>query len=219
MGGNDRGVAVGDLIETQCVYCGEPLTADTLTIDHVIPLSRGGTNFERNKAPACRPCNFEKAQLTAEEYLRMRGDPEEMEAYKRALHDEMSRNGWARNRELHRPLPNPPPKPPPVRTFSQADAERREASRQARLKAKAGECIKELGFTCHCQVCDPGSLERFHDRQERLTQDLKDQAALRFAEEVLNREPTRITTKPTPRTIETLAQWEEDERQWDKEHP
>lgn len=193
MGGNDRGVAVGDLIETQCVYCGEPLTADTLTIDHVIPLSRGGTNFERNKAPACRPCNFEKAQLTAEEYLRMRGDPEEMEAYKRALHDEMSRNGWARNRELHRPLPNPPPKPPPVRTFSQADAERREASRQARLKAKAGECIKELGFTCHCQVCDPHyAKEKL--KSKRLTQaignlssqDLRNRAAIRFHLEVDN---------------------------------
>jgi len=123
------------MIETQCVYCGEPLTLETLTMDHVIPLSRGGTNFERNKAPACWPCNFAKAQLTADEYLRMRDRPEEMEAYKRALHDEMSQRGWERNRELHRQLPKVPPIPPPhapVDTWRRDHDEARRKSQEAR---------------------------------------------------------------------------------------
>lgn len=41
----------------QCSYC--PELADT--IDHVVPLIRGGTNYEGNLAPCCRPCNSRKA--------------------------------------------------------------------------------------------------------------------------------------------------------------
>ena len=40
-----------------CAYC---LTHPVETIDHVIPLARGGTNFEGNLAPACSPCNTAK---------------------------------------------------------------------------------------------------------------------------------------------------------------
>ena len=40
----------------ECVYCGG--TADTR--DHVIPLSRGGTNSIDNIVPACRSCNARK---------------------------------------------------------------------------------------------------------------------------------------------------------------
>lgn len=40
-----------------CQYCDG--AADT--IDHVVPLVRGGTNFEGNLVPACRRCNSSKA--------------------------------------------------------------------------------------------------------------------------------------------------------------
>jgi len=41
----------------KCQYCG---SGDQLTLDHVIPSSRGGkTNFE-NCVTACRPCNIRK---------------------------------------------------------------------------------------------------------------------------------------------------------------
>lgn len=47
----------------RCAYC----PAAATTIDHVIPLSRGGTNFEGNLAPACRSCNSSKcARLVVE---------------------------------------------------------------------------------------------------------------------------------------------------------
>lgn len=39
-----------------CWMCGDP--ADT--IDHVIPLAAGGTNWPANLRPACRPCNSRK---------------------------------------------------------------------------------------------------------------------------------------------------------------
>jgi 5-methylcytosine-specific restriction endonuclease McrA len=40
-----------------CVYCGDLAT----TIDHVLPLVRGGTNHEGNLAPCCKRCNSSKA--------------------------------------------------------------------------------------------------------------------------------------------------------------
>lgn len=38
----------------RCVYCGGEATAR----DHVVPLSRGGTDGIENVVPACRPCNL-----------------------------------------------------------------------------------------------------------------------------------------------------------------
>jgi len=53
----------------RCAYCGCELNSDTVTIDHQIPLSRGGTNYIENIAPACKICNCKKYTKTAEEYL------------------------------------------------------------------------------------------------------------------------------------------------------
>jgi endogenous inhibitor of DNA gyrase (YacG/DUF329 family) len=39
-----------------CLYCGAPGG----TVDHVVPLSRGGQHTEGNLAPACLPCNSSK---------------------------------------------------------------------------------------------------------------------------------------------------------------
>ena len=39
-----------------CCYCGAPAT----TVDHVVPLSRGGRNDWLNTVAACRPCNNRK---------------------------------------------------------------------------------------------------------------------------------------------------------------
>jgi len=44
--------------EDKCVSCGQP--NDRLCMDHVVPLSRGGTNFIENLQPLCRPCNSGK---------------------------------------------------------------------------------------------------------------------------------------------------------------
>ena len=43
-----------------CAYCGQ--AADT--VDHIMPLVLGGTNWEGNLAPACRRCNSSKSGMT-----------------------------------------------------------------------------------------------------------------------------------------------------------
>jgi 5-methylcytosine-specific restriction endonuclease McrA len=44
----------------KCLYCGTGVTRKEATLDHVVPISRGGkTNFE-NIVTACGPCNFSK---------------------------------------------------------------------------------------------------------------------------------------------------------------
>jgi len=44
----------------RCVYCNIELTSDTLTLDHVKPLSKGGSNWVSNLVPSCSPCNRKK---------------------------------------------------------------------------------------------------------------------------------------------------------------
>lgn len=51
----------------ECVYCGSSYLK-SLTLDHVIPQSKGGENAWDNLVTACRTCNSEKADLTLEEY-------------------------------------------------------------------------------------------------------------------------------------------------------
>jgi 5-methylcytosine-specific restriction endonuclease McrA len=53
-----------------CVYCGadKPLEGD-----HIVPLSRGGSNALTNLATACRPCNLSKGSSTLEEWRARRG--------------------------------------------------------------------------------------------------------------------------------------------------
>src|ERR1700747_3153802 len=40
-----------------CQYCGEVLASSELTLDHVIPRSRGGTSSWENLVACCHPCN------------------------------------------------------------------------------------------------------------------------------------------------------------------
>jgi 5-methylcytosine-specific restriction endonuclease McrA len=42
----------------KCVYCGR--SDVKLTMDHIIPISKGGPNIKNNVVPACRSCNSRK---------------------------------------------------------------------------------------------------------------------------------------------------------------
>lgn len=44
----------------QCQYCSETCDTHELTIDHVIPISKGGRTTWENCVTACYDCNFEK---------------------------------------------------------------------------------------------------------------------------------------------------------------
>jgi 5-methylcytosine-specific restriction endonuclease McrA len=48
----------------RCQYCGSHLQ---LTLDHVIPRSRGGKDTWENLTTACQPCNTRKGDMTPEE--------------------------------------------------------------------------------------------------------------------------------------------------------
>lgn len=50
----------------KCIYCAG---IGDLTVDHLIPLTRGGTNWPANLAPACRSCNGRKRHRTYQEFM------------------------------------------------------------------------------------------------------------------------------------------------------
>ncbi|MGC9141467.1 MAG: HNH endonuclease [Caldimicrobium sp.] len=55
-----------------CYYCGRRVSPEDLTMDHKIPLSRGGLSTRENIVPACKECNSKKKNLSPwewEEYL------------------------------------------------------------------------------------------------------------------------------------------------------
>lgn len=53
----------------RCAYCSVRLTNRTRSIDHVIALTRGGTNEITNLVPSCRRCNQRKGVLRVEEFF------------------------------------------------------------------------------------------------------------------------------------------------------
>src|SRR5208283_587336 len=53
----------------KCFYCHAELSKKTRTLDHKIPLSRGGSNEPENLVPCCRTCNSRKHNMTAEEFM------------------------------------------------------------------------------------------------------------------------------------------------------
>ncbi|MFG6431515.1 HNH endonuclease [Roseateles sp. LYH14W] len=50
-----------------CAYCGERFDARVLTVDHIVPASRGGRLSWMNTVAACRACNSHKADRTPDE--------------------------------------------------------------------------------------------------------------------------------------------------------
>jgi 5-methylcytosine-specific restriction enzyme A len=52
----------------RCHYCARDVGAKALTVDHVVPLVRGGRSIRANMVPACRECNHRKQSLLAWEW-------------------------------------------------------------------------------------------------------------------------------------------------------
>ncbi len=51
-----------------CHYCGEHFTPGELTLDHIVPLVRGGRSTRGNCVPACKECNTRKRDLLPTEW-------------------------------------------------------------------------------------------------------------------------------------------------------
>ena len=47
-----------------CYYCHDKFDPSELTMDHIVPLSRGGKSTKGNIVPSCKKCNNEKKYLT-----------------------------------------------------------------------------------------------------------------------------------------------------------
>jgi 5-methylcytosine-specific restriction endonuclease McrA len=58
--------------EGKCYYCGSIVPPHELTMDHVVPVIRGGKSAKNNLVPACKECNNKKKHSLPgewEEYL------------------------------------------------------------------------------------------------------------------------------------------------------
>lgn len=53
----------------RCVYCATPLDQHTATLDHVVPLARGGAHDPGNLVAACGPCNRIKGDMLPFEFF------------------------------------------------------------------------------------------------------------------------------------------------------
>ena len=47
-----------------CHFCGQKFQAKELTMDHLVPLARGGLSTKNNLVPACKECNAKKKLST-----------------------------------------------------------------------------------------------------------------------------------------------------------
>lgn len=52
-----------------CSYCAIELSSDQIQLDHVIPLSKGGSHTMDNFAISCKSCNCSKGNKTLEEFI------------------------------------------------------------------------------------------------------------------------------------------------------
>lgn len=57
---------INKLYASPCFYCG---SKDSITMDHVVPLSRGGSHGIGNLVPACAKCNSSKGNKYLSEWL------------------------------------------------------------------------------------------------------------------------------------------------------
>lgn len=58
-----------ELAKGHCHYCGKTFAPDELTMDHILPVVRGGKSTKGNCVPCCKACNTEKAFLTPAEMI------------------------------------------------------------------------------------------------------------------------------------------------------
>lgn len=70
------------IAQGECHYCGNRFLPEELTMDHVVPVARGGKSIRGNLVPACKECNSRKKYLLPmewDEYLHGSGNLKENE--------------------------------------------------------------------------------------------------------------------------------------------
>lgn len=56
------------IANAECYYCHRILTPKEATMDHIVPISRGGRSTKGNIVVACKQCNTDKKDLVAVEW-------------------------------------------------------------------------------------------------------------------------------------------------------
>jgi len=79
-----------------CQYCNTPYTKQSLTLDHVIPISKGGTTEWNNIVAACNPCNSKKGNRTDIKPKNMPHQPDyyELVAKRKQLDFDIRHESW-----------------------------------------------------------------------------------------------------------------------------
>ena len=52
-----------------CALCGKHISLENMTIDHIVPVSKGGTNEMSNLQPTCLVCNRIKQDILPQEFM------------------------------------------------------------------------------------------------------------------------------------------------------
>jgi 5-methylcytosine-specific restriction endonuclease McrA len=94
----------------RCQYCGVRTSTDNLSIDHVIPRSRGGLSTWTNCVLACHDCNVRKGNRTPHEAsMRLSRSPAQPRwPVYLSLGADHRRDSW--QRFISEPLPSPEPR-------------------------------------------------------------------------------------------------------------
>lgn len=88
------------LAKGECHYCHRKVAPQELTMDHIVPVARGGRSTRGNVAPACKICNSKKKYLLPvewEDYLNRltscvsSGVPSTSSAEQEKAHERMQR--------------------------------------------------------------------------------------------------------------------------------
>ena len=57
------------LAKGECYYCHNKFAAEELTMDHIVPVARGGKSTRGNIVACCKECNNRKKYLTPAEMI------------------------------------------------------------------------------------------------------------------------------------------------------
>lgn len=80
-----------------CLYCDEVFSPKELTIDHVIPRSKGGENSWKNAASCCKVCNLKKGNTVGvyvPKYPPFVPDQKNLVSRKHIISDQIKHDSW-----------------------------------------------------------------------------------------------------------------------------